>query len=391
MPRTMSRSPASPIGRLLLLCVVLALAGGSAARTWRVERDGTGNFYTLQPAVEFASPGDTILVGSGRYAEVSDFDPGKDWPSAVCVGISTSDLCIIGIDRDRVTIGPMLPDYSADDGPYGIVTSSFGVSNIMIANVTIENVYTGAFMYSQAGFENCRFRSCQRGVDFRSTSSLLVQDCDFDDIGEGVHCFFGSGECHIQDSQFINNDVGINSIAAGYCLVANCEFSSGRVGVGFQQGTCGTVVGCIIDVELKGLDIALGSSLIIQGCHVEGGVYCLKATAGPGSLIGVDNVLIGGSYATLALHMENVSLSNCHIIKTGDWAVRVAGPVWPPPIVYDLSNNYWGTDSPELIESWIYDSNDNAFILGTVDYSPFSDRPLGTEPMTWGGVKAFYR
>jgi len=56
--------------RQVLYCmvmVVFATAGVATAHTWRVERDGTGDFTDIQPAVEVAAPGDTIMIGPGRY------------------------------------------------------------------------------------------------------------------------------------------------------------------------------------------------------------------------------------------------------------------------------------------------------------------------------------
>jgi len=36
-------------------------------RSWRVEKDGSGDFAVIQNAVDAAAPGDTVVVGPGRY------------------------------------------------------------------------------------------------------------------------------------------------------------------------------------------------------------------------------------------------------------------------------------------------------------------------------------
>ena len=41
------------------------------ARTWRVERDGSGDFTTIRSAIEASAPGDTVLPGPGRYDEAA--------------------------------------------------------------------------------------------------------------------------------------------------------------------------------------------------------------------------------------------------------------------------------------------------------------------------------
>ncbi len=59
---------------------LLAIASGSQARTWRVERDGSGDFVVIQDAVDAASPGDVIQLGPGRFDEWEAFPgyPGVD-------------------------------------------------------------------------------------------------------------------------------------------------------------------------------------------------------------------------------------------------------------------------------------------------------------------------
>ena len=48
-----------------LFCTVLL----AHASTWHVERDGSGDFTTIQPAVDASAPGDTIHIGPGEYTE----------------------------------------------------------------------------------------------------------------------------------------------------------------------------------------------------------------------------------------------------------------------------------------------------------------------------------
>ena len=54
--------------RCLFSALLLVLASpGSRAEIWRVAADGSGDFLTIQEAIDFASPGDEILVASGTY------------------------------------------------------------------------------------------------------------------------------------------------------------------------------------------------------------------------------------------------------------------------------------------------------------------------------------
>ena len=62
---------------LILLAVEPSLcASTSLATTWHVEKDGTGDFTIIQAAMNLCAPGDTVLVGPGRYTYHAPFDRG---------------------------------------------------------------------------------------------------------------------------------------------------------------------------------------------------------------------------------------------------------------------------------------------------------------------------
>ena len=43
-------------------------------RTWKIAPDGGGDFTTIQPAIEVAQSGDTLMIGSGTYSEAVQID-----------------------------------------------------------------------------------------------------------------------------------------------------------------------------------------------------------------------------------------------------------------------------------------------------------------------------
>ena len=58
--------------------LVLGAVQPSEARTWRVEKDGTGDYSILYEAVDAAASGDTILIGPGRFEDYR-FEPEYAW------------------------------------------------------------------------------------------------------------------------------------------------------------------------------------------------------------------------------------------------------------------------------------------------------------------------
>ena len=63
-----SRLPASTILASLLLA---AAAPSAQSKVWVVDASGGGDFLDLEPAVQTAAPGDTLLVRSGVYGATS--------------------------------------------------------------------------------------------------------------------------------------------------------------------------------------------------------------------------------------------------------------------------------------------------------------------------------
>ena len=64
------------------------------------------------------------------------------------------------------------------------------------------------------------------------------------------------------------------------------------------------------------------------------------------------------------------------------------------PVIVDLTLNYWGTDDPAQIATWIDDYNDHhpmeLWWYVIVQYEPFADQPVQTERTTWGTVKSLF-
>jgi pectin methylesterase-like acyl-CoA thioesterase len=90
----------NPRVRLALLCGfawLLLLSTTVQARTWRVARDGSGDYTTIQPAIDWASAGDTISIGAGVYTECRTVRlPGWSWSIEIYVYAMKDNLTLIG-------------------------------------------------------------------------------------------------------------------------------------------------------------------------------------------------------------------------------------------------------------------------------------------------------
>jgi hypothetical protein len=127
------------------VCAVLLGTVPALAHTWRVEKDGSGDFTTIQPAINVSAVGDTIEIGPGRYTENALFSPQPgSWVERTYVGIVQEDLTIRGSDRDAVIIGPTTPNFTTY-GPKGFATHS-EIQRVRIENLTVENVHDGMYL-----------------------------------------------------------------------------------------------------------------------------------------------------------------------------------------------------------------------------------------------------
>ncbi len=83
---------------IVVVGLLIGLAMPARARTWHVEKDGSGDFTVIQAAVDAAAPGDTIRIGAGQFRETRPFTtPG--WTENVNVAITTDRLTILGSGR----------------------------------------------------------------------------------------------------------------------------------------------------------------------------------------------------------------------------------------------------------------------------------------------------
>jgi hypothetical protein len=103
----------------LLLLGMCASSHPADARTWRVERDGSGRFTTIQPALDAAARGDTVLIGPGRYLDFAPFAIEDILIKDTFAGVSADSLTLIGAGAGSTIIGPETPSYWGQE-PTGI-------------------------------------------------------------------------------------------------------------------------------------------------------------------------------------------------------------------------------------------------------------------------------
>jgi hypothetical protein len=375
-----------------ILLLLVACGEDAAARTWRVERNGSGDYATVQPAVDAASPGDTIRIGPGLYKETTLFQPnwGKDfWPKPTHLAVTVDDLTVVGAGPTRTTLGPDTPDTSPD-GPAGVMTGA-SVSTLLIRGLTVEGGYFGMHLTADVEVIDCEIRDCNFGIEHQDRYHLAVTGCLFQEMHCGVHTGFHS-DATIAKCWFRDTDTGIHSSGASLVRVQDSEFSD--VGIAMQFIHIHAVVsGCHVDGCHWGaavLDCGASVHFSDDVFDAGDGFYCLAAT-GCSQLDGSGNVFAGGSEATMFFSKTAVGLQGNRILRGGGELVHLGYYTQQPPWTLDMRYNDWGTTDGAEIATWIWDGHDDPEIQAIVLYEPFVGQPQGSVQASWGEVKASYR
>lgn len=174
--------------RILVILVAIGASCNSLAATWRVERNGSGDFTVIQDAIDSAAPGDTVLIGPGRYDDFENVSaPG--WTEPAVVWINKDNLTLIGAGVGVTRIGP--ESYYDPPGLAPKVLCCVGGFSCTVRTLTIEN--------------------CRTGV------------------------YWGAGRLELHDSEILEYDFGMTSFADGGLLIARTRFHS-SIGASYEIG-----------------------------------------------------------------------------------------------------------------------------------------------------------
>ena len=368
----------------------LLMGSLAVAATWYVAKDGSGDYTTIQPAVDGAAAGDTIMIGPGRYTEYAPFTvPG--WTEDTYVAIQTSDLVLNGTGSDVTIIGPETPIHSPGERPKGI--AAVFLSNLTVQNLTVENIRDGIYRSEgHMGVRDCSFHGCDFGIVAWTDGGMLVDRCKFTgNISAGIITHGPANDIEVWNSHFENLSGNISFNATTNANVHCCTFSSGTTGTKHQSYSQGGVFDCEFqNIQNVAIDVAIVSTATLDGNLISGGAANLYLSTNS-HVQGTGNRLRGGTYATILVSHSTMDFHGNHILHGEGPSVYLETFLNPPNVIIDLADNYWGTTSSDSIAAWIWDGHDNFAIHAFVEYEPFASSPIGADHKSWGAVKNLYR
>lgn len=387
--------------RLLIIIGFLGVVSPTFARTWYVEKDGSGDFTVIQDAADAADDGDVIQIGPGLFDDYTTHSFG----TANIILDGQKSLTFIGSGSGVTLIGP--EQYAGEPNSFGFGCLS-GPATVRIENLMVANYNARGIDMYNANFEmsDCIIENCYKGVGL-FTVNASIENCQFLNgplatSSSAMWC--RSPHLLVRNVEVHNYVSGINFDYSGSTdvLITDCLFDGGEFGyVGSRAtfGAGGTIENCYFTNWRNYAFVAGGSGTIIfrnnvvENCNGDG----------PGNGVGFegcenltmhDNIISNCNKCIFVgqANGQELIFNNHFFRKPGDGYFVKCLSYWPyGPDYVNLGNNYWGTTNTDEIDQWIFDGNDDPLVEMFINYMPLADGPVSTEKKTLDGVKALYR
>ena len=329
----------------------------SRARTWHVVPDSTGLAAPIKAALDSASYGDTVLVAPGTYLKTDDPETwirpgpgvsliGKQGPNETVIEFCNSTVGI-GLDNcEGARVSGFTVRFDERPGcgfPGGWLTGIdlYRCTDVVVENCILEDLAYGIDVYGESEawwwpqFQDITIRNCAYGISCRNVHNpgrpfflnVSITDCE--------------GGVDVLDSE-----PNFES-----CTITSCG-DYAMTYLGHCGGNCDK---CTIAYNQEGVRIYSDPPLAAPSFN--------------GSWL-PENANDFYDNAGWDIYYEH----------THDQALVMA--TW----------NYWGEDCPDF----------SSRVHGRVDYTPWTDSThtrllnpevcaQGSEPSTWGGIKAMFR
>lgn len=393
--------------RAVVLFLALIVVIPASAATIHVARDGSGEFTTIQAAVDAAASGDTIMIGPGRYNEGAIVTcPG--WTEFVRVLVRQDELTLIGAGPDQSIIGPTTPWTLSQGWNVGIQTGPYwGSRHVLILGLGFENM---AFAVRSADaseattIRNCRFYMNAYGLMFYNGGALDVSDCTFDFMPRNYRHLtaLGMQSVRVSNCQFnlaaenIWRQKAVHVEATSAADFSGCAFEGGDSGMALVGVGLTRIDNCVFNDQTStdgqnpmGVEV-VGGTVIMSNCIFDAQTNAIFASESPDIEITNTRIL---STSETSLNFETFSSLKVHdcVLAHGPrytvWQEfpcdsKVAAVSLPH---LDMINNDWGTSNADSIAAWIRTCE------YVVDYVPFMGQPVPMESTSWGNLKAQYR
>jgi len=385
---------------LQLVCGTLAgvLPAVATGEVITVRSDGTGDFPSIQAAVDAAIDGD-ILQASGVFHETVVI-PGKDLSlegigeavldanlQGTALRFESGSACEIRSLTIRRGLGEQYEVGGLDLRPGAEVTLTDCIleENASDLGSAVASVDAGSTLV----LENCLVRENSGDTSYGiigSAGSLTVSDCEVTQNQGATAILVFEGDARVVGNTIADNDAG-RSWAGGIGVSG-----SGRVEVlGNVIRNCVGLTGGIAAEPVDGTNFVVAyNTLFGNRASSSGGQAHLTGVRG-GEIH--NNLLVGGDGYSLVLLDSNVSFSCNDVWSTegvplyhGDDLTRTSGNISVDPLFCDGDELCLSQASPCLAGN-----HPDGYECGTIGAREDCCDPTPVEERSWGQVKSLFR
>lgn len=373
---------------LHVLALTLITTTGSAARTWHVSADGSGDAPTIQAAIDSCAAGDVVELACGVYSAVDGIgtDIWLNGERPVCFALES------GVTVRSATGDPAC--VTVDAGGQGGVAFCSGRSDCVIEGITITNGFATTIDGGNGGGVYC------------SSSTLVLRDCVIvanrsPRYGGGLYAFTAGLDlinCRIEDNEAVDAGGGgffsdVRLQVEGSAIAHNRvpDASEGFGGGGF----------CVLNSRPLSIDrCSFTANAISQS---GGGGLAVSGSTGV-----IASTLFAGNTARWggALQFQNLDdlvFSDCTIRdnSAAEWGggVVLGNPNGGFP--HFINTDFRGNSAPLAPQGFLTPAGFVVFDCCVFDPSRWEnhgewlvlaeDCAVGTRHATWGGLKAMFR
>jgi hypothetical protein len=381
--RTRRRMGRGPLLAALVLApsLGLALLPQAEARTWRVEKDGSGDYTVIQDAVDAAAEGDTILIGPGEYTESSVWEYDVGYFGETYVGVPIDNITLIGAGRDLTIIGPAEKNWDEQNFlPKGISLRSRVSDGLVIENLTVRNCREGLRLSGEAVARNLLLYENGSGI-YAFNDTFTIEDSEIrgsDFIG--VIYVRSDKTSYVRRVQFINCVLGALSLNGPKLIIEDSEFRNAAVYAEAQFNARMEMYRCVgTGSGNGGITSQFGSDFLVEDCRLTVRNQTVVIMEG-------SRATIRGSHLRSRVEQVITTLQRGQPIVNGCDLISEASPERRFAVFLGVTVD----DHPDLAEL-IMDGNDDPRIDEFVDFSDWLTGPVSTQSSSFGGLKGTYR
>jgi len=224
-----------------------------------VDKNGDGDYKTIQEALNNAQPGSTVYVKEGEYSEII---------------IIKKQISLIGENKDSTLINPVseknkyairlgapgikIQGLSIKNGAPGLYTSGIRVtsSKTEIRDCNIYDTPVGISIWTSDNIvDNCNFWGCNDegivliGSSYSECTNNKITNCIFRNNCDGIELQYSSSNTITNCEFYDNTHTGIDAIASANDknIISNCRIYNNEVhGIYFSSSSENQIIDCSV-------------------------------------------------------------------------------------------------------------------------------------------------